>query len=72
MTSTNTPNGSIQGRLTKAVDGNYRKRLNGMRKAVIDSVVFQRQLQERMYFDAFGETMEEAVNRRFDGKHVIL
>ena len=62
----------IQGRLTKAVDGNYRERLNAMRKAVIDSVVFQRQLQEKMYFDAFGEPMEEAIKRRFEGKHTIL
>ena len=62
----------IQGRLTKAVDDNYRERLNAMRKAVIDSVVFQRQLQERMYFNVFGETMEEAIKRRFKDKHTIL
>ena len=47
-------------------------RLDAMRKAVIDSVVFQRQLQEKMYFDAFGEPMEEAIKRRFEGNHTIL
>lgn len=62
----------IQGRPTKAVDGNYRERLRAMRKAVIDSVVFQRQLREKMYFDAFGEPMEEAIKRRFEDKHTIL
>lgn len=50
----------------------FKDRLNAMRKAVIDSVVFQRQLQEKMYFDAFGEPMEEAIKRRFEGKHTIL
>ena len=50
----------------------FKDKLDAMRKAVIDSVVFQRQLQERMYFDAFGETMEEAIKRRFKDKHTIL
>ena len=62
----------IRDRHTKADAGSYREKLNAMRKAVIDSVVFQRQLQERMYFDAFGESMEEAIKRRFEGTHTIL
>ena len=49
-----------------------KEQIDAMREAVIDSVVFQRQLQERMYFDAFGETMEEAIKRRFKDKHTIL
>lgn len=57
---------------TNAMSKYDNDRLDAMRKAVIDSVVFQRQLQERMYFDAFGETMEEAIKRRFKDKHIIL
>lgn len=57
---------------TNAMSKYDNDRLDAMRKAVIDSVVFQRQLQERMYFDAFGETMEEAIKRRFKDKHTIL
>lgn len=49
-----------------------KEQIDAMRKAVIDSVVFQRQQQEKMYFDAFGEPMEEAIKRRFEGKHTIL
>ena len=57
---------------TNAMSKYDNDRLDAMRKAVIDSVVFQRKLQERMYFDAFGETMEEAIKRRFKDKHTIL
>lgn len=57
---------------TKVMSIYDKDRLDAMRKAVIDSVVFQRQLQEKMYFDAFGEPMEEAIKRRFEGKHTIL
>ena len=52
--------------------GFNKKQVNAMRKAIIESVVFQRQLQERMYLDAFGEPMEEAIKRRFKDRHIIL
>lgn len=41
-------------------------------KATIDLVIFQRELQEKMYFDAFGEPMQKAIKRRFKDKPTIL
>lgn len=50
----------------------FHERLNAARKELIDLAVWQRHLHEKACLQAFGETMEEAIIRRFKDKHTIL
>lgn len=50
----------------------FRERLNAARKDLIDLVVWQRHIREKMYLQAFGETMADTLKRRFKDKPIIL
>ena len=50
----------------------FREKLNAARKDLIDLVVWQRHIREKMYLQAFGETMEDTLKRRFKDRHTIL
>lgn len=50
----------------------FRERLNAARKDLIDLVVWQRHIREKMYLQAFGETMADTLKRRFKDKSIIL
>ena len=50
----------------------FREKLNAARKDLIDLVVWQRHIREKMYLQAFGETMADTLKRRFKDRHTIL
>lgn len=50
----------------------FREKLNAARKDLIDLVVWQRYIREKMYLQAFGETMAGTLKRRFKDRHTIL